>query len=198
MRGIALSQIVKNNTSNKTIHAKNKINSRCYSLFKNKIWNPSEDITYRKNINIICDSHVFFYTILNVDRYSHFLPYVTKSKITEKLEEQFKAVLHIQNIFFKEKYDSLIRFKYPTNITVSSADTNLFNHLITEWIIEQKPDCINVHFYINFRLKNRIYQNFMNMYIRKLGNMILYAFIKEARANSFKNVDLLFPHLLDK
>ncbi|ETW38478.1 hypothetical protein PFTANZ_00838, partial [Plasmodium falciparum Tanzania (2000708)] len=52
------------------------------------------------------------------------------SKITEKNKEYFKANLQIENIFFKEKYDSLIQFIYPTTITVSSEDTNIFHHLV--------------------------------------------------------------------
>lgn len=37
----------------------------------------SKEIIYRKNVDIICKNNIFFYTILNVDEYKHFLPYVT-------------------------------------------------------------------------------------------------------------------------
>ncbi|GAB64465.1 hypothetical protein PCYB_011980, partial [Plasmodium cynomolgi strain B] len=205
MRGTPLGQIAKKNAPSQVL-LKSLMNDssscctcrRSYSLFSNKIWTPTEDIIYRKNLDVICQSHVFFYTVLNVDRYSHFLPYVTKSKITDKAEEHFRAFLQIENLFFKESYDSVIRFKVPTTVKVSSADTNLFNHLTTEWIIEEKTGCINVDFYISFRLKNKVYQNFMRMYIQEMGKKILYAFIREARVNSLRNVDMLFRHLLQR
>ncbi|ANQ05751.1 Uncharacterized protein PCOAH_00001370 [Plasmodium coatneyi] len=205
MRWMLLAQIAKKNASNQ-VPIKSVANGtsscydcrRSYSLFRNKLWTPSEDIIYRKNLDVICQSNVFFYTVLNVDRYSHFLPYVTKSKITDKAEEHFRAFLQIENLLFKESYDSVIRFKVPTTVKVSSADTNLFNHLTTEWIIEEKTGCINVDFYISFRLKNMVYQNFMRMYIQEMGKKILYAFIREARMNSLRNVDVLFRHLLQR
>ncbi|CAX64103.1 hypothetical protein PFAG_01961 [Plasmodium falciparum Santa Lucia] len=166
---------------------------RNFTIFQNSFI-KTNDIVYRKNIDIVCAKDLFFYTILNVDRYKYFLPYVTDSKITEKNKEYFKANLQIENIFFKEKYDSLIQFIYPTTITVSSEDTNIFHHLITEWIIKEKKNCINIDFYINFRLKNKIYQNFMNLYIKELGKKILYSFINESKSNSYKNTDVL--HLI--
>ncbi|EWC89112.1 hypothetical protein PFNF54_02077 [Plasmodium falciparum NF54] len=83
---------------------------RNFTIFQNSFI-KTNDIVYRKNIDIVCAKDLFFYTILNVDRYKYFLPYVT-------------------NIFFKEKYDSLIQFIYPTTITVSSEDTNIFHHLV--------------------------------------------------------------------
>ncbi|CAA9986195.1 conserved Plasmodium protein, unknown function [Plasmodium knowlesi strain H] len=205
MRWMPLAQFVKKNAPSQAL-IRSVVNgsSNCYScrrnysLFRKKLWTPTEDIIYRKNLDVICQSHVFFYTVLNVDRYSHFLPYVTKSRITEKTEEQFKAFLQIENLFFKESYDSVIRFKVPTTVKVSSADTNLFNHLTTEWIIEDKTGCINVDFYISFRLRNMVYQNFMRMYIQEMGKKILYAFIREARMNSLRNIDVLFRHLLKR
>ncbi|SCM24867.1 conserved Plasmodium protein, unknown function [Plasmodium chabaudi chabaudi] len=168
--------------------AVNKIIKRSYSILLDKFMNTKE-IIYRKNVDIFCKNNIFFYTILNVDEYKNFLPYVTDSEITYKCEEYFNAVLQIENIIFKERYKSIIKYKYPTTITVSSHDTNLFYHLITEWDIKDKQDYINVDFYINFRLKNKLYQNFMNLYIKELGRNILYAFIKEAKSNSLKNVD---------
>ncbi|KOB60898.1 hypothetical protein PFHG_02631 [Plasmodium falciparum HB3] len=154
---------------------------RNFTIFQNSFI-KTNDIVYRKNIDIVCAKDLFFYTILN------------DSKITEKNKEYFKANLQIENIFFKEKYDSLIQFIYPTTITVSSEDTNIFHHLITEWIIKEKKNCINIDFYINFRLKNKIYQNFMNLYIKELGKKILYSFINESKSNSYKNTDVL--HLI--
>ncbi|SBT74759.1 coenzyme Q-binding protein COQ10 homolog, mitochondrial, putative [Plasmodium malariae] len=171
--------------------------NRRFSSFQNKFI-KNKEIIYRNNVDIVCKSHIFFCTILNVDGYKHFLPYVTDSKITEKAERHFKAILQIENILFKEKYNSIIKFNYPTTITVSSEDSKLFNHLITRWIIKEKQNCINVDFYINFRLKNIIYQNFMNLYIKELGKKILYAFIKESQGNNLKNMDDFFPNLIKK
>ncbi|VWU52817.1 conserved protein, unknown function, partial [Hepatocystis sp. ex Piliocolobus tephrosceles] len=71
---------------------------------------------------------------------------------------------------------------------VSSEDTHLFYHLITKWVLEQKKNYINVNFYISFRLKNIIYQNFMNLYIKEVGEKVLYSFIKESKSNSVKNL----------
>ncbi|CDU19430.1 coenzyme Q-binding protein COQ10 homolog, mitochondrial, putative [Plasmodium yoelii] len=174
--------------------AVNKIIKRRHSILLDKFMN-SKEIIYRKNVDIICKNNIFFYTILNVDEYKHFLPYVTDSEITYKCDECFNADLQIENIFFKEKYKSIIKYKYPTTIMVSSHDTSLFYHLITEWDIKDKQNYINVNFYINFKLKNKLYQNFMNLYIKELGRNILYAFIKEAKSNSLKNVDSFFNNL---
>ncbi|SBT75197.1 coenzyme Q-binding protein COQ10 homolog, mitochondrial, putative [Plasmodium ovale] len=170
---------------------------RCYSTFMSKFVTQN-DIIYRNNIDVRCKRDIFFYTVLNVDNYKYFLPYITDSKITEKTERYLKANLQMENILFKEKYNSLIHFSFPKTITVSSLDTNIFHHLLTEWIITEKTGCINVDFYINFRLKNNIYQNFMHMYIKELGKKILYSFIRESRANSLKNVDALLRSLIKK
>ncbi|EUR73173.1 hypothetical protein PFBG_02035 [Plasmodium falciparum 7G8] len=92
---------------------------RNFTIFQNSFI-KTNDIVYRKNIDIVCAKDLFFYTILNVDRYKYFLPYVT--------------------------------------------------------------------------LKNKIYQNFMNLYIKELGKKILYSFINESKSNSYKNTDVL--HLI--
>ncbi|VWU53120.1 coenzyme Q-binding protein COQ10 homolog, mitochondrial, putative, partial [Hepatocystis sp. ex Piliocolobus tephrosceles] len=91
--------------------------TRKYSSFLLKNLMNNNDIIYNKNIDIVCENDVFFYTILNVNNYKNFLPYVTESQISEKNKDHLKAILKIENILFKEKYKSIIKFNYPTTIT---------------------------------------------------------------------------------
>lgn len=164
---------------------------RGFSLFQHNLLFQTKDIEYQNSVDIVSKNDLFFYTVLNVDRYKHFLPHVTDSKIIEKKQNNLKAILEIKNILFKEKYVSLINYKYPSSVSVISEDTQIFHHLITEWDFKEKQNCLNINFYINFRLKNKIYHNFMNVYIKELGKKILYAFIDEAKENSSKRIDVL-------
>ncbi|ETW43586.1 hypothetical protein PFNF135_02123 [Plasmodium falciparum NF135/5.C10] len=57
-----------------------------------------------------------------------------------------------------------------------------------------KCNFIHTYFVLYCILKNKIYQNFMNLYIKELGKKILYSFINESKSNSYKNTDVL--HLI--
>lgn len=163
---------------------------RSFSLFQSNVLFKTKDISYKNSIDIFAKDDLFFYTVLNVDRYKNFLPYVTDSKIVEKNKNNLKAILEIENILFKEKYVSLINYKYPSTVSVVSEDTTVFHHLITKWEFKEKQNYLNINFYINFRLKNKIYHNFMNLYISEFGKKMLYAFVEEAKKNSMKEIDI--------
>ena len=117
---------------------------------------PSAAITKK----IPCSKKNLIEIVLDIEKYSEFVPWCLKGKIHEKTDKgntiEIKADLTIGKSFFKDTYKSFVIYnKSEDSIHVTNIDGPL-KHLENEWFFRQDGNSSEVEFHVDFELKNKI------------------------------------------
>jgi len=139
---------------------------------------------------IPCSKENLIKMILDIERYPEFVPWCLNGKIYSKIDKidkvEITADLTIGKSFFNETYKSFVVYNKSTDsIQVTSIDGPL-KHLENKWLFKQKEKNSEIDFYINFELKNKILNMFMDKYFYIGLKKIADAFEKRAM-ELFKN-----------
>ena len=108
--------------------------------------------------------------VLDIEKYPDFIPYCIDSKIHERKEEknsiQIIADLTIGRKPFTDTYKSNVKFdKKKDHIYVTNIDGPL-NYLENNWKFIEKNNFTEVHFDVDFEIKNK----FLNFIMTKSFN----------------------------
>ena len=119
---------------------------------------------------IHCDKKDLIEMVLDIEKYSEFVPWCISSKIHEKKESkdliEIKADLKVGKKFLNETYTSLIiYYKNKDKIIVTNIDGPL-KHLTNEWKFKEINNATELKFIIDFELKN----NLLNAIMKKSFN----------------------------
>ena len=128
--------------------------------------------------------------VLDIDKYSNFIPYCINSKVYERNDEgeniYIIADLTIGKGIFKDTYKSDVRYnKKDDTIYVTNIDGPL-KYLENKWYFNQKMDMTEVTFDVDFELKNKFLNILMTKSFAYGLNKIADAFQKRAE-ELFKN-----------
>ena len=139
---------------------------------------------------ISCSKENLIKMVLDIEKYSEFVPWCLDGKIHSKNDKgnkiEITADLTIGKNFFKETYKSFIIYdKYLDSVHVTNMGGPL-KHLENKWFFKQKGENSEVDFYINFELKNKILNMLMNKFFDIGLKKIADAFEKRA-LELFKN-----------
>ena len=109
---------------------------------------------------IPCSKKNLIEMVLDIEKYSVFVPWCLDGKIHEKIDKgdtiEIKADLTIGKSFFRDTYKSFVIYnKSEDSIHVTNIDGPL-KHLENEWFFRQDGNSSEVEFYVNFELKNKI------------------------------------------
>ena len=109
---------------------------------------------------ISCSKENLIKMVLDIERYSEFVPWCLGGKIHSKNVKENKleitADLTIGKSFFNETYKSFVIYEKSTDsIHVTNMDGPL-KHLENRWFFKQKGNNSEVDFHVDFELKNRI------------------------------------------
>ena len=104
--------------------------------------------------------------VLDIEKYPEFVPWCLDGKIHDRIDKgdtiEIKADLTIGRNFFKETYKSFVIYnKSKDSIYVTNMDGPL-KHLKNEWFFKQIGDSSEIDFHVDFELKNKILNIFMN------------------------------------
>ena len=133
---------------------------------------------------IPCSKDNLIKMVLDIEKYSEFVPWCLNGKIYSKNDKGDKveiiADLTIGKSFFNETYKSFVVYNKTTDtINVTNMDGPL-KHLENKWLFKQKGKNSEIDFHIDFELKNKI----LNMLMIKSFNIglkkIAEAFEKRA------------------
>ena len=134
---------------------------------------------------ISCSKKNLIDMVLDIEKYSEFVPWCMEGKINEKKESEdfieIKADLKVGKKFLNEIYSSLvIYYKEKDKIIVKNIDGPL-KYLKNEWKFKEINNNTQLEFHIDFELKN----SFLNLIMKKsfkLGlNKIATAFENRAK-----------------
>uniref|UniRef100_A0A6P7F8U2 Coenzyme Q-binding protein COQ10 homolog A, mitochondrial-like isoform X1 n=2 Tax=Diabrotica virgifera virgifera TaxID=50390 RepID=A0A6P7F8U2_DIAVI len=134
---------------------------------------------------LLCFSKEQMYEVVSdVQNYSTFLPFCTKSTIQNQNPDEIRVNLEIGFPPICENYTSVVTMNRPNVVFARSADGRLFEYLETVWRFSSVPEgdpmtCI-VDFSIRFKFKNALYSHVASIFFGKLVKSIENAFIDEA------------------
>ena len=104
--------------------------------------------------------------VLDIEKYPEFVPWCLDSKVYEKKDKgdtvEIIADLTIGKSFFKETYKSFVIYsKSADTIYVTSMEGPL-KHLENKWFFKDLGEASQVEFQVDFELKNKMLNLFMN------------------------------------
>ena len=122
--------------------------------------------------------------VLDIEKYPDFIPYCIDSKIHERKEEKNSikiiADLTIGRKPFTDTYKSNVKFdKKKDHIYVTNIDGPL-NYLENNWKFIEKNNFTEVHFDVDFEIKNKFLNFIMTKSFNYGLNKIADAFQKRA------------------
>lgn len=122
-----------------------------------------------------------FDLVAGVEKYPEFLPWCSASRITKREGDMFYADLVIGYQMFREKFSSRVTALKPDHIHVEYLDgpmKTLSNH----WrFIDQGDGTTLIDFYVDFEFKNKMFQNFIEMFFNKAVKKMVAAFESRAK-----------------
>ena len=133
---------------------------------------------------ISCSKENLIKMVLDIEKYPEFVPWCLDSKIYSKNDKgkkiEITADLTIGKSFFNETYKSFVIYdRSSDSIHVTNIDGPL-KHLENKWFFSEKGKKSEVHFHVDFELKNKI----LNMLMTKSFDIglkkIVEAFEKRA------------------
>ena len=110
---------------------------------------------------ISCSKENLIKMVLDIEKYSEFVPWCLNSKIYNKIDKgnivEITADLTIGKSFFNETYKSFVIYdKSADSIHVTNMDGPLI-HLENKWFFKQKNNSSEVDFHVDFELKNKVF-----------------------------------------
>ena len=104
--------------------------------------------------------------VLDIEKYPEFVPWCLDSKVHEKKDKgdtvEIIADLTIGKSFFKETYKSFVTYNKSTDTIYVTNIEGPLKHLENKWFFKDLGDSSEVEFQVDFELKNKILNLFMN------------------------------------
>ena len=133
---------------------------------------------------IPCSKKNLIEMVLDIEKYPLFVPWCIDGKIHKKINKgelvEIIADLTIGKNFINSKYQSLVVYnKKKDSISVTSINGPL-KFLENKWFFKQVGSSSEVDFYINFELKNKIFNILMKKSFDIGMKKIIFAFEQRA------------------
>ena len=134
---------------------------------------------------ISCKKKDLIDMVLDIDKYSEFVPWCLESKVYEKNETdegvEIRADLKVGKKFLNETYSSLVFYSKPNDfISVTNIDGPL-KYLKNEWKFKEVNNKTMLDFSIEFELKNNLLNLIMKRSFNIGLNKIAEAFERRAK-----------------
>ena len=136
-----------------------------------------------------------FRVIADVNSYSQFVPYVTKSIEWEdraRNDSYKEAELEVGFLgLVTESYTSKVDMVPFSMVTTRTDDSKLFSHLTSTWRLSPgvTSNSLFVDFSVEFGFRNPAYQNLASVFLEDVVKKMMDAFTEEARSRSSRAVE---------
>jgi|TARA_B110000967_G_C18528615_1_gene384712 coenzyme Q-binding protein COQ10 len=115
---------------------------------------------------ISCSKKNLIDMVLDIEKYSEFVPWCMEGKINEKKESEdfieIKADLKVGKKFLNEIYSSLVLYSKKEDTIIVTNIKGPLKYLKNEWKFRKINNSTMLEFSIDFELKN----NFLNMIMK--------------------------------
>ena len=149
------------------------------SIVVNTIQFSSQVKTHRERMLLKYSVEQVYDVVADVGKYHNFVPWCLESRVIKSGTNKLDAELVVGFGLFKEKYVSNVTLNFPTSVIAVSNQTNLFEHLRTEWRLSpltSDPQSCWIVFQIDFKFKSTIYNNVSNLFFQNIVDNMIKAF----------------------
>ena len=125
-------------------------------------------------------SEQMFDLVMDIGKYPEFLPWCIGARINEQGKNNLDADVLIGYKMFRERFSSRVHFTTPTQIEVEYLKGPM-RHLHNKWAFKDlKESQCQVDFYVDFSLKTKLLESFVDQFFQKALMKMINAF--EGRA----------------
>ena len=117
--------------------------------------------------------------VVDVSRYSEFLPWVAAARIRSNSDEELLADLVVGFKALKETFSSRVLKTPKSKVVVEYLDGPM-RHLHNQWLFEETEDGCIVDFTVDFAFSNRIFEALAGQYFSTAIRKMTDAFVKRA------------------
>jgi coenzyme Q-binding protein COQ10 len=117
--------------------------------------------------------------VVDVSRYSEFLPWVAAARIRSNTDEELLADLVVGFKALKETFSSRVLKTPKSKVVVEYLDGPM-RHLHNQWLFEETADGCIVDFTVDFAFSNRIFAALAGQYFSTAIRKMTDAFVKRA------------------
>ena len=114
---------------------------------------------------IPCKKNQLIEMVLDIEEYPKFVPWCISGKIHEKKESkdliEIRGDLKVGKKFLNETYSSLIVYYKEKDKILVTNNSGPIKHLKNEWIFKEVNNATQLEFFIDFELKNPIFNLIM-------------------------------------
>ena len=104
--------------------------------------------------------------VLDIEKYPEFVPWCLDSKVYEKKDKgdtvEIIADLTIGKSFFKETYKSFVIYSKSADTIYVTSMKGPLKYLENKWFFKDLGEASQVEFQVDFELKNKMLNLFMN------------------------------------
>ena len=115
---------------------------------------------------ISCSKEDLINMVLDIEKYPEFVPWCLDSKVYEKKDTgdtvEIIADLTIGKSFFKETYKSFVIYSKSADTIYVTCMEGPLKHLENKWFFKDLGEASQVEFQVDFELKNKMLNLFMN------------------------------------
>lgn len=123
--------------------------------------------------------------VSDVKNYEKFLPWCTKSLVSDTQKDFLKGDLVIGFPPLTEKYSSHVTLRRPNYIRADCMDGRLFSHFLTTWQfgkgLKDIPQSCVIDIDVQFEFKSAMYSQLAHIFFDQVVQRMEEAFIKEAK-----------------
>jgi|TARA_B110000881_G_C18528621_1_gene491720 coenzyme Q-binding protein COQ10 len=114
---------------------------------------------------IPCKKQQLINMVLDIESYPYFVPWCLQGTIHEKKESkdliEIRGDLKVGKKFLNETYSSLIVYYKEKDKILVTNNSGPIKHLKNEWIFKEVNNATQLEFFIDFELKNPIFNLIM-------------------------------------
>lgn len=125
------------------------------------------------------NQHELYSVVANVNEYEQFVPWCTRSAVTQHInDQQLIAELAVGFRFLSETYSSVITLDPYSSVSADVPNSSLFEYLVTDWAFERatNPNCTNLSFSVEFAFRNPLYQRVTDLFFDEVVKQMVGAF----------------------
>ena len=115
---------------------------------------------------ISCSKEDLINMVLDIEKYPEFVPWCLDSKVYEKKDKgdtvEIIADLTIGKSFFRETYKSFVIYNKSTDTIYVTNMEGPLKYLENKWFFKDLGEASQVEFQVDFELKNKMLNLFMN------------------------------------
>lgn len=117
-----------------------------------------------------------FDLVMDIEKYPEFLPWCIGARINSRSKTDLDADVLIGYKMFQEKFSSRVNFVRDREIEVEYLKGPM-RHLHNKWVFtDLKPGQCQVDFYVDFSLKTKLLENFVDQFFQKALVKMINAF----------------------